>query len=81
MQKLPVLEIQLFIQFNKNQIYYVIHDELAYIFMNFQTIQLFQDNSELVGLKEWMKELNKMNVLYRMFYFNSDPSKYEQLTF
>ena len=52
MQKLPVLEIQLFIQFNKNQIYYVIHDELAYIFMNFQTIQLFQDNSELVGLKE-----------------------------
>ena len=46
MQKLPVLEIQLFIQFNKNQIYYVIHDELAYIFMNFQTIQLFQDFSE-----------------------------------
>ena len=46
MQKLPVLEIQLFIQFNKNQIYYVIHDELAYIFMNFQTIQLFQDISE-----------------------------------
>ena len=46
MQKLPVLEIQLFIQFNKNQIYYVIHDEFAYIFMNFQTIQLFQDFSE-----------------------------------
>ena len=37
MQKLPVLEMQLFIQFNKNQIYYVIHGKLEYIFMNFQT--------------------------------------------
>ena len=42
MQKLPVLEIQLFIQFNKNQIYYVIHDELAYIFMNFRPYNGFK---------------------------------------
>ena len=46
MQKLPVLIMQLFIQFNKNQIYYVIHGKLEYIFMNFQTILLLQDISE-----------------------------------
>ena len=36
MRKIPVLEMQLFIQFNKNQIYYVIPGKLEYIFMNFQ---------------------------------------------
>ena len=48
MQKLPVLIMQLFIQFNKNQIYYVIHGKLEYIFMNFQIILLLQDIHEQV---------------------------------
>ena len=60
-KKLPVLEMQLFIQFNKNQIYYVIHGKLEYSFMNFQTIQLLQDIHEQIpsigGLEENVQSL------------------------
>ena len=55
MQKLPVLEIQLFIQFNKNQIYYVILDELAihlYEFSDHTIVSRHFRISELEGMNK-----------------------------
>ena len=53
MQKLPVLEIQLFIQFNNYQIYYVIHDKLCNVFMKFSDCTIVSKTCVDTFLIKW----------------------------